>query len=907
MIEIYPSSLEGRPAETHYADDVTLEQWLLAEVHGYEEGRDRFLAAGQQPPISITLNGCLIPPMAWEHTRITGDDCVKIVIEPKGGAFEAIGSIISGVINSVFKLFVNTPSIGGNDYNSPGKGQELYGANAKGNKPKLGAVLPEIAGRMRRYPDYLNPPRRWFESKREQRTEMLLCFGKGQHLIDPEDLYVGDTPIISLGSGGEYQIFGPGEFIDHPARIHWHDAPEVGGTSTGTAGVELATTYSVSRNPSASAYVLSGSLVTIPNDAGSFPDGWQSGMIAIIRVPQDVIVIDGGDAADIIEGDFTALDPYEGMPVELAGDNAGTYVVASYSHEDGQPGRITLNNTKGQPARYLANGSKRSAFGFPGFKYSIVSASSQQITVSRLNDAGESDQDWPGFDAQTSRDTTVVLDASTVEGDWAGAFVASPYGAKTNAIEWDVMFPGGLAEIDDDGDLREYSVQVEIQWRDIADRGAWTSIKRTFRDTTLDQLGFTQRINLPYAMRPEVRMRRIGEKSTDTQIQDDVQWYGLRSRIESPDRYEGVTTIAITLKGGQKLASQSENLISAIGTRVLPVRRNGVWQAAEPTRDIAPFVAYILKSRGYTDPEIDLDALDRLDVLWRQRGDTLDCTIEDETTVKEALKLALTPGYADFTIQHGQVLPVRDGPREVWDHQYSPQNMTGPLTRQYSAPSDDDHDSVEVEFTSAITWQKTTVMCALPGSEKRKTKKLKVEGITDETRAWRLGMRELMRIKYQRFQYSWETEMDALNSRYLSYCPVSDDVPGYSQSALVLDWSREDDGRMRLMLTEPLRWQEGEAHVVSLRRSDGTTAGPLKAEQTDDPHMLLCANPKFDPVTIEDQMEPTIVQFGTLETWSFPVLVMSASPSGMDSVKVDGVNYAPEVYAYDDAEPPATA
>ncbi|OHV13018.1 host specificity factor TipJ family phage tail protein [Kushneria phosphatilytica] len=806
------------------------------------------------------------------------------------------------IINVIASIFVSTPSApdtGGGG----GQGDDIYGADAKGNKPKLGAVIPHVAGRRQRYPDYLLPIRKWYADKRTEKVEMMLCYAYGKHRIESDDVRVGNTALTSLGNDADFAIYGPGESMaGDQRRIYWHNSTEVGSTSSGN-GIKLKTTYSVPRDPDASAYRVSGNNLIIPSGAGSFPSGWQSGMIVHAYIPQDYIVIDGGEAADVLEGDFTDLAPVEGMVIQIRGENQGIYTVASYEPgTDGAMDHMTLSKD-GEPVTYLKTGSKRAAFGLPDFRYQIIAADSSTVTLDRLSDDGTVDESWPGFVARTVNDAIVRLDASTVEGDWAGAFAAVPENEKTDMIEWCVLFTQGLTELEDDGDPSDHEVTVELQYRDIAERGDWTSIRKTYRDATLDQIGFTERAAMPYPMRPEVRMRRIGS-SDDTQIVDEVQWVRLKSRLDSPTSYEGVTCIAVTLTGGDKLSTASDNQISVIGTSILPVRRNGQWQPEQPTRDIAPFCLSLLQSVGYQDGLIGLEEWDRLDELWRARGDTLDAVFDDESTVKEVLKTALEPGMADFTIRRGEVIPVRDGLRSVLGQGYSPQNMTGALTRQYTAPSDDDHDYVEVEYTDARTWQKATVDAWLPGSAKRKAKKLSLDGVTDRTHAWRIGMREASRLKYQRFEYSWETELDGMNSSYLEYVPVSDDVPGYSQSAFVRDWERLDDGRLLLVVSEVFDWPD--APVISLRRPDGVATSPLPCEQIDD-YQLICDDPGFDPLTIENSAEPTFCQFGTLQTWAYEVLVTDTSPSWPDSVSLQGVNYDERIYAYDDAFPPDSA
>ncbi|MFU2836203.1 hypothetical protein ACM7N2_31400, partial [Pseudomonas aeruginosa] len=49
----------------------------------------------------------------------------------------------------------------------------------------------------------------------------------------------------------------------------------------------------------------------------------------------------------------------------------------------------------------------------------------------------------------------------------------------------------------------------DIQWRDMAIGGAWTTVSKNHAGSSLDQQGFTDGIPLPYMMRPEFRIRKV--------------------------------------------------------------------------------------------------------------------------------------------------------------------------------------------------------------------------------------------------------------------------------------------------------------------------------------------------------------------------------------------------------------
>jgi len=280
---------------------------------------------------------------------------------------------------------------------------------------------------------------------------------------------------------------------------------------------------------------------------------------------------------------------------------------------------------------------------------------------------------------------TIVLDENSTEGEWLGPFVACPAGEVTNKIEADLMFPNGLVRVYvDNGKLADWTVTAEIQYRDYAAAGAWSSVIKTYTQKTLDQIGFTETIDLASYYQPEVRVRRIGAKSTKTNVQDTIQWYGLRSKLNAPTSYQDFTTIALRIVTGDRIAAQAESLVSVRATRKLPLWNGSTWSAPVVTRSIAPWVAYIAKSVGYTDDDINLAELHRLGDIWDARGDYYDDAINDRTTVKDAINDALAAGFAELTIDRGLIKPVRDEPRTVFEQAYSPQNMTSPLVRQFS-------------------------------------------------------------------------------------------------------------------------------------------------------------------------------------------------------------------------------
>lgn len=1036
MIEVYPSNLPGEPIERHPVDGGTLHDWLQAHCPSYQ--------AGLLQPISASVAGVVVPPEQWGELRLQGQ-IVELRPSPQDPVTAALwivgGLLVAVAVSSLLKP--NVPS-----YKGMGtQGRELSAADLKANAPRLNGVIPEIAGRHRVYPDYLCQPRRYFVTPTQQAIDVMLCIGKGEFLIDPSQIRIGETDLEVLGDLVDYAIFAPGAAVSgHQAHRNWYSAPEVG-SSVASAGLRLTAGSAGTAKANASSYRVDGSSITIPTGAGVAPQDWEVGnVVSIVNKTRTITVVDGGGTSynpnrDKVRGSFGDLGLAVGDQLLIAGtpSDDGRYKVITISGSVSVPGsastivgvrvaelqfllapitftingyNVTLDEDfadaddlataiNGQIGGAVASQSggvitltesspySGAAIALGGYYELVFGASptrttgaatssydeltldkwvSEQIgydenygptysegwekaasmdvgiiynvevqqprvktttsnqwgipvtkttygpteyrietlingsipggtgvigwTFQRLNPDGTDDTSWSGFyqDISTPR-VTIELDGSQTVGGWLGPFRVTPEGEGADLVEFDIFAPAGVGHVNrDSGNVEERTKTFEVQWRTAG--GSWNAGTYSITGKSRDQLGATYSIDVPNGSTEiDVRIRRIGAEDTSLEALDRLEWYGLRALLPSPTSYAGVTTMALTLEGSDKISSKSENQVNLLVTRKL---------AGTATRAIDAWVRYVCADIGYSTSDLNEDELNALASLWATRGDWFDHVVLEQTTVKETLATALRAGFAELTIDAGKIRPVRDQVRTAFEHLYTPQNMTSALRRQFTAYDPDDYDGVDVEFTSSTTWEREVVQCRLPGDQGLRVDKIRLEGVTDRTRAWRIGMRQRRAHIYRRKTYSFSTEWDALNSRYLSYCALSDDVPGYGQSAILIAYQAVTGG-LQLTVTELLAWTGGASHVVALRRPDGTLCGPFAATRVDDYRLQMTGALDFTPV-LGGAIEPTHVLFGTETTWSYPVLITEISPAG-DTVDVTAVNYDARVYADDDNAP----
>jgi hypothetical protein len=205
-----------------------------------------------------------------------------------------------------------------------------------------------------------------------------------------------------------------------------------------------------------------------------------------------------------------------------------------------------------------------------------------------------------------------------------------------------------------------------------------------------------------------------------------------------------------------------------------------------------------------------------------------------------------------------------------------------------------------VAYLDPDTFVEQVVECRLPGDAGYKAELIRADGVTDRTRAWRIGMRQRREQRYRRWGYQWGTEMDALNSGYLSYCAVIDDVPGYGRSGWIKDAHLEGAACV-LTVSEPFEFEAGRSHIVAWRDLQGQLVGPFAVTAGSNDFELIAATttlPEFDA-----SAEPPHVYFGTTEKWCHPVLISKIAPSGMTECSVTAFGYDARIYEDDDNEP----
>jgi hypothetical protein len=669
----------------------------------------------------------------------------------------------------------------------------------------------------------------------------------------------------------------------------------VGGSPSSVLGASSPTTYDFSASAVVWTITYQGDTRTL-SLAANYVN--MSGVVSAITAQLEGMGLTAQDSSGrlLIAEPFS---PYQGgvlsqssAPVALFGVGP-VYTVGSAS-SGGVPEQaayITLRYENGEPFAGLADGAQRMALGYRGHQYQITSIDALTMTVKRQTDTGVVDAAWAGFAARTLLDFSLGSD-DTGSLNWLGPLMATPEQELTDTVEYDIYIPSGLAWYKSNGHRRAGTVNIHVHWRDAELGGVWNTILHTITESTEDGIGFTFSLTLPYRMRPQFRVRR-GEPQTGGTTRDTAYWYGLRSKLATPTSYEGVTIFVADIRTGDRLGAQSDRRVSMVAERL--------YDGGAP-RSISHAALLVVDSLGIDRSEIDVDQLNELEAgYWTPRGETFDFEFTKQSTVREVLQKIFAAGMSHLTLTDGLISSIREGVQSfrgtITNHE-----MNTELNASFTAPSPDDFDGVDVKYLDPQTWSIETVPCRMPGSLGLKVETLDLDGVLDRNRAWRIGMRKLRKHLNQRWAYSGNTDLEALCYERLDHIVLADDIPGTSQSALIVD-AQVVGAVVVLEVTEPLDWNVENPRIL-IRRHDGSATPLIAPTQLSDYTMSIPATAlDFDLIT-DLSIEPARLLFAASTKVGYSAMLSEIAPDSDGTCSFTAIEYRDDYYADDNGLAP---
>lgn len=843
-IKVFSNKFSDEAEHNDCPAGISFRDYLAQYVNGYQPDLD---STGL---FTVLRNGTLLPAAQW-HEPLCANDVISVYIEPKGtvAVVVAIITVISAVATIRAMNALEMPD----SYNSTTPdSSSIYSVNAQGNQPKLMAPVPVLFGRHKLYPDYICPSYRAYVAHEEWRYFMLAVCGHGAQ-INTSDIRIGDTSVADLGYDVSVSVFQPGATVSgHPAHRHMYSVAEVDGSGVELKGALPAFTW-------ASPYTLE-----------DWTYQWQvQSDTATLKMNRYSTNGTNGQITSITYN--SAVDWRDFLPS---------------SYDDTSFVGVVLKLQIGQSFQYFRVVSDGATAKFQRVNYGTWTV----------------DESWTSFGAENDLHYGYFEIINTDDfGAYGGWFNACPPGETTSKLEFDFHLPDGLSEIDNDGIPRTRSLNIELQYRN-GPSGAITTYNYQISESTLDARAWTV-VRSVSAGAWQARCRVTTTTQNKSLTKERVLWNGLRSELGTVTSYP-FTTIAIAIKGTQRLSSVASSKINCIATGMHPVLQSDLaWSAPVATRSVAAAAGVIAKTAGNDDTQINLAELYRIGQILDARGDWFDGVFDTETTAWEALKRVLLIGWSQPVVDYGQILPVRDAQTTELGWQFSEQNTTSDIRESIAMPGavNEKHDGVEVEYIDESTYKSATVLVTLDGQAGLNPEKLRMYGLVSATtaRAIRYGLRHLRTKKYRNRRYEFSTEQDALECKLYDPAQIGWAMPHRSQTGEVKSVTGTG-AATTLLLTEPLVFEPDQVHTIIVCSPEGMATGPYIATATNDPYQItLDRSLEFTP-EISGRAERPRYQFGTQARRSLTTKITKVAPRGSDSAAVECVIDDPRVYADDD-------
>lgn len=711
--------------------------------------------------------------------------------------------------------------------------------------------------------------------------------------------YVG-MPVLLTYNGADYALFVASYVPGSPA------VPGVGGSAARVTGSAAASNFDFSGSPVTFGISWRGTTYSVALVANYITLGVLLTAINDQLVDSGLVATQSGGVVTIAEaaspfagGSIT----YSGLPASVFGSSpTSTAGVATTGGTPATQPRVTLayDGPTGTAFGGLPPGVVSLAMSRGQSDYRIVAVSGLTLAVERLTEAGVVDTSWPGWTNRTATDYSAT---GFQEGEeWLGPFLVCPNGETTDAFEYDFNFPSGLIWYTSKGNKRTFTVSIRVGYRVYGSGAPWTVRTHTYTGYSEDAVGFTERITLGAPGQVEVRVRRVTERGGNS-ARDACYWQGLRARLsQRPTRYDDLTTIGLTVTTGTKLAAQTDRRFNVEATRLYD---------QGTARSISGAMIHVMRSLGLPADQIDTDTLQHLeDTYWTPRGEFFDFSAEKTgTSALDMLQMAAQAGMGYFLLIDSMCSAGREGVK-AWRGGISPQRQLEPLTTAFIAPGPDDYDGVDVTYIDEVTWATETVECRLPGvPEPRKVETQELQGVGTRNRAYRIGMRRLMKHQGQRLTYKTKTEMMGLVYQYGDRVKLFDDIPGSSTTSTMIESARLDGTRLLIEVGEYLDWSLPAPRCL-VRFQDGTLSNVIVPTRVDDHRLTIAASAlpgehAFNTWIMDDPtIDPPELIFCDSSRAGYDAVLAELTPGEDGSVELTALQYDPAFYQYDDATAP---
>ena len=492
---------------------------------------------------------------------------------------------------------------------------------------------------------------------------------------------------------------------------------------------------------------------------------------------------------------------------------------------------------------------------------------------------------------------------------WVGPFAAGGPQSSSDIIEVDVIIPQGLNYSNDEGGLDSRTVTASFQYRQIDQNGDpvgnWlvlSEFSKTLRTVTPQRYTLTKVVP---SGRYEVRARRTNNKDTNFRANNTVKWESLRAFLPNVGNYGDVTLLAIRARASNNFNDSSRSQINLFATRKLPIWNGVQWSNPVATRSAVWAMANIFRSiyggNVTEDKFFDLDDFLLKDQQLNAEGRTFDWTFDTRGTVWEDAAMVCRAVRGRPLLRGSIITIALERSKTIPTAVFGPNNIvSGSLEWDIKIYNQNEYDGIEAEYVDPITWKSEVLVCALPDSGADYLEPMKFPGITNRDIAYREGMYEESKRRYNRENVTFSTGLEGHIPTWGDLILVQHDLPKWGQGGRLLAFQG-----LVLQLDSEVTFTTGEVHQVVLKDKTGAASGPhIVTEVVGDPYKVELQSPiDLSVFDFSSTHELPIFAFGVQNLEGKLLTVVDVSTNGEEEISITGVNYDSRVFYYDTQSP----
>ncbi|MCP4275283.1 MAG: hypothetical protein GY779_02890 [Gammaproteobacteria bacterium] len=542
----------------------------------------------------------------------------------------------------------------------------------------------------------------------------------------------------------------------------------------------------------------------------------------------------------------------------------------------------------------------------------VVSSSSATTISFDVTDNLEQWQKIEGGSAPMSSSSSAKISPANAEeagySDWSTISAIKPKRILANIVARQGMYRTPNST----GATNSASATAQLQWQRLDDSGnpvgVATTVSKTLKDKTRDEVGMSIIVNLSTPSAVRVRVRR--SSSLDTSFHGSVvdvltykELYG-QTEDEAP-HYGDLTTIhtkrkataqATSVKSPQLKVTATEMLYKYLGDGEFATARTPNAQAVQTLirlmRD--PVVGGLSMSAKSMD---DLLAVqNEIEAYFGSAEAGQFCYTFDQqkTTPQEHCQIIAKAIFCNVDRTHNDIRLLFDkpsaGPAMVFTHRSKVGDEK--WSRSFGKV---DNDSVQFTWIDPKTNIRETVN--IPEEGGAKPNKIESKGVRSKQQAYWLAHRARQRDILQRVAVDFTATEEGV---YVNPGQAISVVKG-SRIAAFDGYIVAQNG-LSLTLSQEVAFTEGDDHFIQLKKRDGTVESVRVVTGANARTVTMLSLPAESIYTKNSALK-TEFSFGNEARHLAQMIVpLTVDPQSDKSVKITGVNYHPDVYKFDQVQ-----